>query len=224
MRILQLLALTAFFGCFSALADTIELKTGERIEGTFKQANMASAVIEVGGQSITVPLEKVRAIFFGASVRMAASPPPFQEAMDTLRALRTVTQSGISYRDYAPRVLDAKVKIDRYLSAPTNDTAELRKAIETAMHAYELSSQAWGSQISSSASNFEPIGRSIVEDPEISKCPAIKQMIDNVDRGLSKRSLPRAALIGINVGVQPGLLFGCGSAQVAEAERLGGQH
>ena len=33
MRILQLLALAAFFGFSSALADTIELKTGERLEG-----------------------------------------------------------------------------------------------------------------------------------------------------------------------------------------------
>src|SRR5437016_3288518 len=49
----------------SARGDTIELKTGERIEGAFKQATSAGAVIEVGGQSITIPLENVQAIYFG---------------------------------------------------------------------------------------------------------------------------------------------------------------
>ena len=46
------------------LADVVELKTGERLEGTFKQANAAGVVIEVGGQAINMPLEKVRAMFF----------------------------------------------------------------------------------------------------------------------------------------------------------------
>ena len=30
-------------------ADTIELKTGERIEGQFRQANQLGVVIEIGG-------------------------------------------------------------------------------------------------------------------------------------------------------------------------------
>src|SRR5437764_9739127 len=42
------------------LADVVELKTEERLEGTFKQADSAGVVFEVGGQSITMPLAKVR--------------------------------------------------------------------------------------------------------------------------------------------------------------------
>jgi hypothetical protein len=48
-------ALTLYFGSVAS-ADSIELKTGERIEGAFRQATAAGAVIEVAGQSITIPL------------------------------------------------------------------------------------------------------------------------------------------------------------------------
>ncbi len=65
---------------FSLRGDTVELKTGERIEGTFKQATSAGAVIEVGGQSISIPLEKLRAIYFGAVGRTVVGPPPCASA------------------------------------------------------------------------------------------------------------------------------------------------
>lgn len=58
---------------FGLSGDTIELKTGERVDGTFKEATAASAVIEVAGQPITFPLEKVKAIYFGAAQSTAAS-------------------------------------------------------------------------------------------------------------------------------------------------------
>ncbi len=37
------------------------------------------------------------------------------EALQVLRGLQSITTAGVSYRDYAPRVLDAKVQLDRYL-------------------------------------------------------------------------------------------------------------
>ena len=50
-----------------ASADVVELKTGQRVEGTFKQATPAGIVIEVGGQTITFKQEKVQAIYFGSA-------------------------------------------------------------------------------------------------------------------------------------------------------------
>jgi len=61
MRTFQLLVFAAFVCGSSASADTIELKTGGRIEGGFKQAAAAGAVIEVGGQAITIA-KKLNAI------------------------------------------------------------------------------------------------------------------------------------------------------------------
>src|SRR5437660_184124 len=75
-----------------AMADAIELKTGERIEGAFKQASAVGAVIEVAGQPITIPLEKLKAIYFGAPPSVTSTAPvPYQEALDALKALRSVT-------------------------------------------------------------------------------------------------------------------------------------
>ena len=48
-------------------ADVVELKTGQRIEGTFKGADDASVRIEVGGQVVTFTPEQVRAIYYGSS-------------------------------------------------------------------------------------------------------------------------------------------------------------
>ena len=75
--------------------DTIELKTGEHIDGAFKQATAAGAVIEVAGQLITIPLEKVKAIYFGVAPTRAgpaASVPPV--------ATQAPTREG--QRDSAP--------------------------------------------------------------------------------------------------------------------------
>ena len=217
MRISALAILSALFA-LNLRSDILELKTGERIEGTFKQATAAGAVIEVAGQPITIPLEKVKAIYFGvASSSTAAGPPPSQEAMDALKALRSVTQSGIAYRDYAQRMLDAKVKVDRYLSSPGNDPAEFRKPIQTAMHEYELASQAWSNTINVTLA-IASIGKTIMEDPETASCPTIKPLIDRLNP--KKKIQDQYLEIAFRVGERPALLWTCASAQVAEAERL----
>src|SRR3954470_18182430 len=93
----------------SIWADTIELKTGERIDGTFKQATLAGAVIDIAGQPVTVPLERVSAIYFGA--RPSSPTQSDSSALDALRGLRSVTANGtLTLRDYSPRVLDARVQ------------------------------------------------------------------------------------------------------------------
>lgn len=162
-----------------AFADTVELKTGERLEGTFRQASVSSGiVIEVAGQAITIPLAKVRAIYFGAakpapsaSAPASRAPASWQEALDAVRGLRSVTASGISYRDYASRVLDAKVKVDRYLaslkpddeksdaSTPANLKALMvRSGIKMAMMYYESASSSWNDWITGGESYQAAIG------------------------------------------------------------------
>jgi hypothetical protein len=103
-------------------------------------------VIEVGGQPLTLPLEKVAAIYFG-DAKPASKPAASStqvvlaaEALDALRALRSVTEGSTSYRDYAPRVLDAKVKVDRYLSSATPDEAQQKMPMNQASEATQL----WG--------------------------------------------------------------------------------
>jgi hypothetical protein len=89
----------------------LELTTGERLECTFKQATADGVVTVVGGQSITIPLEKVRTIYLVSAppevLPMGSSPAksPGREVLDVLLALESVTESGIDYRNYSSRVL-----------------------------------------------------------------------------------------------------------------------
>jgi hypothetical protein len=209
---------------------TIELKTGERIEGAFKQANAGGAEIEVAGQPITIPLEKVRAIYFGAAPgpTQAAGPTPSQEALDALKALRSVTNSGITYRDYSQRVLDTKVKFDRYTSS-VEAGAPGRTAITLAMREYEIASQAWSLKFTNDAGSAlamaASIGQTLMTDSEISQCPGIKQLVQSVPMAKTKTGpVPNFSLVGYVFGGSPASVWPCASAQVAEAERLAARH
>src|SRR6266446_10242340 len=102
-RMYVLAVLPSLFA-LSLRGDTIELKTGEKIDCRFKQATSAGVVMEVGGQSITVPIARVRAIYLGEAPA-AKADSTWTDALDALKALQSVTSSGVSYRDYAPRVL-----------------------------------------------------------------------------------------------------------------------
>lgn len=87
---------------WSVDADTIELKTGERLEGTFKQASSAGVVIDIGGQAITMPLSKVSAIFFGNS-SSRVSDPLMREALHALQAVQATTAVGVNLINYTTR-------------------------------------------------------------------------------------------------------------------------
>jgi hypothetical protein len=84
---------------------------------------------------VTFDFNRVRAIYF------ASAPPATtvaqsaeHEALEAMRGLQSVAQAALGYREYSPRLLDAKVKIDRSLrnagQAPT------KRAVEEALHLY----------------------------------------------------------------------------------------
>lgn len=203
----------------------IELKTGERIEGAFKQASAVGAVIEVAGQAITIALEKVKAIYFGAAPSATGTgPAPSQEPLDALKALRSVTNSGITYRDYSERVLDTKVKFDRYASSVEAGAPE-RTAITLAMREYEIASQAWSLKFNTALAMATRIGQTLMTDSEISQCPGIKQLVQSVPMAKTKTGpVPNLALVGMVFGESPASVWPCAAAQVAEAERLTAKH
>ncbi len=57
-----------------ALADQITLVNGKSMEGTFKSGTSAAIVLDVNGQTFTVPIDSIRALSF--SSRQPAPPPP----------------------------------------------------------------------------------------------------------------------------------------------------
>jgi hypothetical protein len=201
--------------------DTVELKNGERIDGTFKQATSEGAVIEVAGQAITIPLQKVKAIYLGAAPSTAAnSSTPAREALDALRGLQSVTETGLNYRDYATRVLDAKVKVDRYLSAFPNDPPELRKSIGVAMREYELARESW-------MLNDERSWRGLATSENLQEgCPVVPKLLNDSRLKtafiLGSMDLPEQARSAIKVdGMSPHqALWKCAIAEGARAENM----
>jgi hypothetical protein len=215
--------------------DTVELKTGERLDGTFRQAGTGGVVIEIAGQSMTIPLAKVQTIYLGAAPRIGAITPlpPSRDAIDALKALRSVTEAGVSYMQYAPRMLDAKVRVDKYLSTD-NGEGEPGATIRVAMREYELASKAWNASVTNDILAQTTVGKLLTEDPEISKCPAIQQWVRSVESGFRAPRRPSGsrgllgepletevmwAMIGRKEAAAP--LWMCASTKVDEAERTG---
>ena len=151
-KIVRLLVLVLWVAAVLS-ADVVELKTGERIEGKFKQANsLVGVAIEVGGQSINLPLAKVRAIYFGAAPAPAAqsSAPETsnlaREALNSLKALKAATEVGTTLRDYVSRLADTKVKVDEYLNSAESQDAgniDFNGQVKLAIEDYEKAAQTW---------------------------------------------------------------------------------
>ncbi len=219
------------------LSDVVELKTGERLEGTFKQATSAGVVIEVGGQSITMPLEKVRAIYLGSAPAPAGQVPKISAALDalqSLKALQSATEVGVSYRDYATRVLDAKVKVDQFVQSSQEKDTPGRDVMRVAMRYYELASQAWNGHITNSFPR--EVGRVLEDDQEINGCSAVKALIVQkndffatyrapVLKGRNGQPIPdpdpqHFGFLANQAGQRPATLWSCASDKITEAERL----
>ena len=87
MQTIQQVSVLIAFLAYALSADTIELKTGERIEGTFKEATSSGVVINVGGQSLTMPMDKVRAIYFGTDSKSVETTSLVRESIGVLKGL-----------------------------------------------------------------------------------------------------------------------------------------
>lgn len=214
-----LVALTCY-----AWADVIELRTGQRIEGSLKEANAEQVSVEVAGQTITFKTEQVRAVYFGRGPASASSqaPSPAQEALTALKSLQSVAEGGVSYRDYAPRVSDAKIVVDRYLgSAATPGEDALRAAIAKAMGFYVLASSAWNTKISKAGRGDRADYETIGSNPLLGECAPVQQEIENAHRKNPRMKIGDPVNAGL-VMVFDGFpaLWQCARARIAEADHL----
>lgn len=126
-----------------ASADTLELISGERLEGRVKDMTTTSVGIEVGGQQIRVERAKVRAMYFGAPVRQAPpTPPVVADALSALKALGSAVSAGLTYRDYVPRVADTKIHVDRAV-VDGNTPPAITASLSDAMSYYILAARLW---------------------------------------------------------------------------------
>ena len=203
----------SFVAVAPSWADVVELKTGQRVEGTFKQATPAEVEIEIGGQTIRFDIGKVRAIYFGS----APTPIPQQagsaaEALRALKAVQSVTSGGVDYREYSARVNDAKVLVDRFLDEDKSAPEALAGAVKAAMDFYGLAARAWNARIS--RSNYE----AVAADPALRQCPQMEPIISR-GRAMGCRMVGDAAAIGIGVAMDFSPLWQCASEKLCAADQ-----
>ena len=239
---LLLLVVVSCVPLSAVAADVVELKTGERVEGALRQATPTSVSIEIGGQVVTFDVAKVRAIYFGVGPALSGSPSSIgtQAAIDALKAVSSVLGAGVTYRDYAARVLEAKVAVDRALPAVTVD--ELRKALGLASQFYVIVSSAWNAELqtlpvrgrpSHGMQGFAAAGR----DPVVQECAPMWDLIQRAEAsgeklrkadatrpkpaGLPAYSPPpKDVSYGMTIAQGKQLLWSCAADKIAEAERL----
>jgi hypothetical protein len=106
------------------------------------------------------------AVGSGAAAPLAAEPAGFQEAMKSLRTVRSVSEGGARYQDYAPRTLEAKIAVDEYLRAPERNDADIRRAVGASLRYYLLTSRVWNAIIvNSNSTTREMAVLSIIRQP-----------------------------------------------------------
>jgi hypothetical protein len=203
-----------------ASADVIELATGERVEGHFKQAVEGTVSIEIGGQTVTFGKEKVRAIYFGVAPAAMSSPGPASDAIKALKAVQSVTQGGIAYREYATRVNDAKIVVDRYLEAasPQNDSS--KAAVAAAMGYYVLASSTWNASITQRVPDLPAVDVPFEECRQLLVALPPRNPADLQDANKRREyflTILRGMPLMGNSLTAP--LWSCASERIAEAEK-----
>ena len=213
----------------SVFADVVELKTGQRIEGTLKQATPTSVSIDVAGQTLTIEGEKVRAVYFGTAP--SAQAVGETEALKALKALQSVTRAGVTYRDYTTRVGDAKIQVDSGLPTIRRTSGEAAVALETAMGYYTAAGRVWGENITRRSTLTVPQWHVQKRDlPE--SCPhyhtAVARARAYVAQTKSQSDYPFSESTNFlyflpDVFPITQVFWGCASDKIAEAEKLLGR-
>ena len=192
-------------------AETVELKTGQRIEGVVKSVTAEEVLLDVAGQALKFPRENVSAIYFAAPPK-GTVVNPLNDALRVLKGLQSATSAGVSYRDYAPRVTDAKIQVDQMLGDAPDGQA--KTTLAEALNFYVYASNAWNARIA--RSNYE----ALAVNPLFEKCQPLKRQIESLDRrGAGGLSAATSRGISISIaGVEP--LFNCANERVTTAEQF----
>jgi hypothetical protein len=202
-------------------AGVIELKTGQRVEGTVKQP--ASVSIEVGGQTITFEVDKVRAIYFGAGPAQTTVAMTPVDPVAPLRALASATKSGVTYRDYATRVVDTRVRVDEAIRTAPEPA---RGPIVAAMRYHELASKAWNYKIREPLGGFREIAQAVETDETLRLCPAMAKLLESGNAKaaeLKRTGEERLRVVGVEIAFDIPSIWACASDKIAEAEKLLGR-
>ncbi len=183
----------------AAAADTVELRTGERIEGSAAQVSATTISIEAGGRTLSFARAQVRAIYFGAPT--ASLPAAAREALQALEALRSALAAGVNRKEYEPRLEEARKVVDRYLNGSEAADPEFRDPIQAAMRYYLIVDEAW-----KRAAHDRTRIRS---EPLLEECPGFK------DLATKDALLPDSVSFPLGRGIS--VLWNCAGTKIDDA-------
>ena len=200
----------------SVLAEVLELRNGQKIEGQFAGGSKDELHFQVGSQTLKFPVGEVARITFGTVAQEDFSKAA-KEALRQIKALASVVEGGITYRDYAPRVSDAKIRVDQFLDEyKPSPVPAFNAHISDALEFYVAASSVWNAGIS--RRGYEEIQVS----PYVQKCAALQEIVETflgTQRRLS--GIPQRGMVIASAGPQP--LWQCARASLNEAEKALGQ-
>jgi hypothetical protein len=209
-----------------ASADVVELRGGDRVEGTLKEATPAAVVIEVAGQSIRFDVAKVRAIYFGPSGQppaaqdvppppappLAPPPPPVSPgagALQLMQSLRSTIAAGMTLREYETRLNGTAPLVELYLAGLPPASAD---ALRDAMRYYLLAEWAWSNQGIASRTVW------LRKDDVLARCPAYQEFASAMQaKGDAYYAERTKSYIVIADGAVP-VLWSCASDKITDAE------
>lgn len=134
------------------------------------------------------------------------------ETLETLKGLQSIAATEPTFREYSPRVLEAKAQVEKYLHSEGGD-GEFKRRIYEAMALYLLAGEAWNAKLDNRPRAYESVGR----HPALQLCPGIQQVLDLPPPPGVER--PPAMNRGINVASHLEVLWSCASKKISEVER-----
>ena len=126
--------------------------------------------VEARRQEVARVEAAARAEVARVEAAQAAEQQRITQALDAVKALRSMTKAGITYHDYIPRVADTQVQVDRYLETGTNETVKTQ--VRAVMGIYKLASDAWQLKLNERWGSAE--AHDLARSPLLDLCPAMK--------------------------------------------------
>jgi hypothetical protein len=146
----------------------------------------------------------------------ADTRPPFGSdaaaALNALRGLQAAVAAGVSYREYVPRVIEARATVETFLQNPASGETGVKGLMHAAMNLYALGADAWNARLHKGG--YE----ALATNPAADLCPALgTKMTAAREQGLLK-----ANRLSTGIGVAAGLpqIWDCAGEKVDEAGRL----
>lgn len=218
---------SVLFSSSQSTAAILQMKKGQKVEGEYIGGSKNEVHIAVGSQILKFNVEEIDAIIFNASTNLSFQNSPkddfskaAREVLRVLKGLAAVTEAGVNYEKYSPRVLDAAVKINEFIEEHKDFNPEFKQHISDALGYYNAASSAWNATITQSESRFN-----VESDPYLKKCKTLYNMVQTAHDELKKGGhLKGDGLLRMTVhaGSSAGLsaLWSCAKSEIDEAEAL----